>query len=120
MKPHIKAHLPKSLLISFVTVSMQACSPQASIEDKKRQEAEDAKQYTQVIFECERNDPVTVRFYQDSERAVMTRNNEDIELTQQPTASGFSYSNGPNSIRGKGDDLTVHIGRMAAIHCRAM
>ena len=82
--------------------------------------AEDAKQYTQVIFECERNDPVTVRFYQDSERAVMTRNNEDIELTQQPTASGFSYSNGPNSIRGKGDDLTVHIGRMAAIHCRAM
>ncbi|QHJ13896.1 hypothetical protein FX988_04177 [Paraglaciecola mesophila] len=104
----------------FTLFSLQACSPPTIEQDSSPEQADKGQRYTQVIFECERNEPVTVRFYKDSERAVMTRNNQDIELVQQPTASGFSYSNGPNSIRGKGDDLTVNIGRMAAINCRAM
>ena len=42
-----------------------------------------------------------------------------IELQQQPSGSGFIYSNGPNTIRGKGNDLTVEIGRMVPIQCKA-
>ena len=108
------------LVISFIAVGLMACSPQNQQDVKQQKSAEEAEQSTQVIFECERNEAITVRFFTDSERAVMTRNNEDIELKQERAASGFLYSNGPNSIRGKGDDLTVHIGRMAPINCRAM
>ncbi|ABG41221.1 hypothetical protein Patl_2709 [Paraglaciecola sp. T6c] len=116
----MQAKMKTVLLMPLLILGLQACSPEANLEDKKRVEAEEAEQYTRVIFECDGNAPVTVRFYNDSDRAVMTRNNDEIELTQEPSASGFSYTNGPNSIRGKGDDLTVHIGRMAAINCRAM
>ena len=116
----MKANIKAVLLMPLLIIGLQACSPEANLEDNKRAQVKEAKLYTQVIFECERNDPVIVRFYNDSERAVMTRNNEDIELKQERAASGFLYSNGPNSIRGKGDDLVVHIGRMAAINCRAM
>ena len=108
------------LLMPLLMVGLHACSPEANLENKKRAEAEKTRQYTQVLFECVGNIPVTVRFYKDSERAVMIRNNENIELKQEPTASGFSYTNGPNSIRGKGDDLVLQIGRMAAINCHAM
>jgi hypothetical protein len=47
------------------------------------------------------------------------RNGENIPLSQQPSGSGFMYSNGPNTIRGKGNDLTVEIGRMVPIQCSA-
>ena len=42
-----------------------------------------------------------------------------IDLAQQRSASGFIYSNGPNTIRGKGDALTIEIGRMVPIQCQA-
>jgi membrane-bound inhibitor of C-type lysozyme len=42
-----------------------------------------------------------------------------IELQQMPSASGFVYSNGPNTVRGKGNELTVEIGRMVPIQCVA-
>jgi membrane-bound inhibitor of C-type lysozyme len=116
----MKAKMITVLLMPLLIVGLQACSPKTSEEDQAKMQAKEADQYTQVLFECVGNDPVTVRFYKDSERAVMIRNNENIELEQEPTASGFSYTNGPNSIRGKGDDLVVQIGRMAAINCHAM
>ncbi len=72
-----------------------------------------------VSFSCDNNDSVSVRFFPSHEAAILTRNGGDIELKQKRSASGFVYSNGPNTIRGKGDDLTVEIGRMMPIHCKA-
>lgn len=73
----------------------------------------------EIAFTCEGGQSLRVRFYPTEDRAVMVRNGEEIELPQQVSASGFIYSNGPNTIYGKGDELTVEIGRMAPLQCRA-
>ncbi len=73
----------------------------------------------EVAFACGNGESISVRFLAAEERAVLLRHGTRIELQQQPSGSGFIYSNGPNTIRGKGDQLTVEIGRMAPIECRA-
>ncbi|MEO6169948.1 MAG: MliC family protein [Lysobacter sp.] len=73
----------------------------------------------EVAFGCDNNESMTVRFVTSREVAILMRNGESFELKQQPAASGFLYSNGPNTIRGKGDALTVEIGRMMPIQCKA-
>ncbi len=70
-----------------------------------------------VAFACANGESLSVRFSPAGGTAVLTRNGEDIALQQQPSGSGFIYSNGPNTIRGKGKDLTVEIGRMMPIQC---
>jgi membrane-bound inhibitor of C-type lysozyme len=72
-----------------------------------------------VAFACTHGESVSVRFSPAHGTAVLTRHGERMELQQQPSGSGFIYSNGPNTIRGKGDDLTLEIGRMAPIECKA-
>lgn len=73
-----------------------------------------------VRYRCEPQQNVTVTYFVDQERAQLERAGSTVELKQQPSGSGFIYSNGPNTIRGKGDDLTLEIGRMAAIQCKAI
>jgi membrane-bound inhibitor of C-type lysozyme len=60
-----------------------------------------------------------MRFFPEQGVGVLVRGGQTIELQQQPAASGFIYSNGPNTVRGKGDELRLEIGRMAAITCRS-
>lgn len=76
-------------------------------------------QYREVSFFCTNQESLAVRFFTDQSVAVLVRHGQNIELHQQPSGSGFIYSNGPNTIRGKGDDLTVEIGRMVPIQCTA-
>jgi len=71
----------------------------------------------EVEFSCINSADVTVRFFPDQELAVLLRNGEEIELPQQRSGSGFIYSNGPNTIRGKGNELSVEIGRMVPLQC---
>lgn len=72
-----------------------------------------------VAFLCANGESVSVRFSPATDTAILTRNGENIALQQQPSGSGFMYSNGPNTIRGKGDSLTIEIGRMVPIQCKA-
>jgi len=72
-----------------------------------------------VAFACTSGDSVMVRFSDDQRVAVLVRNGEEMTLQQQPSASGFVYGSGPNTIRGKGDDLTVETGRAAPLECKA-
>lgn len=72
-----------------------------------------------VAFACANGESISVRFSTANSAAVMTRNGKSVTLQQQPSGSGFIYSNGPNTIRGKGGDLTIEIGRMAPIQCKA-
>ncbi|MEJ5209250.1 MAG: MliC family protein [Lysobacteraceae bacterium] len=72
-----------------------------------------------VDFSCANGESVSVRFFLGQERAVLSRRGQGIELAQQRSGSGFIYSNGPNTIRGKGDALTIEIGRMVPIECNA-
>ncbi|MDO6712823.1 MliC family protein [Aliiglaciecola sp. 2_MG-2023] len=70
-----------------------------------------------VAFSCVNGENLRVRFYTEQEVAVLLRNSDEIKLFQQKSGSGFIYSNGPKTIRGKGDNLTVEIGRMMPIEC---
>lgn len=72
-----------------------------------------------VVFACNDGELLSVRFFLAQGRAVLVRQGQSIELPQQPSGSGFIYSNGPNTIRGKGADLTVEIGRMVPLQCKA-
>lgn len=72
-----------------------------------------------VEFACMNGESISILFSPSKGTAVMTRNGQGIELQQQPSGSGFAYSNGPNTIRGKGNELTVNIGRMVPIQCKA-
>lgn len=60
-----------------------------------------------------------VHFYPQQSRAVLIRDNQAIELRHEPAASGFLYSNVKVSIRGKGDRMSLEIGRMMPIACHA-
>ncbi|MFT3896918.1 MAG: MliC family protein [Thermomonas sp.] len=80
---------------------------------------EEASNVRDVAFSCANGEQLSVLFHTDTGVATLQRNGESIELQQQPSGSGFIYSNGPNTIRGKGNDLTVEIGRMVPIQCTA-
>lgn len=73
-----------------------------------------------VQFNCDNNDTVEMRFFPLQGVGVLVRNGSTMELQQQPMASGFPYTNGPTTVRGKGDELIVEIGRMAPIRCEAI
>ena len=83
----------------------------------QRQPAE--AEMNRVRFHCDNGEHVEMRFFPAHEMAVLLRNGRSIELRQQPSASGFIYSNGPNTVRGKGREIIVEIGRMAPIRCEA-
>ena len=61
-----------------------------------------------------------MRFFPRQGVAVLVRHGMPIELQQQPSGSGFVYSNGPNTVRGKGDEITIEIGRMVPLACKAV
>ena len=69
-------------------------------------------------FACDDGQRIQVRFSQARKLATLVRNGESIELPQQPSGSGFIYGNGRTTLRGKGDELTLEIGKMAPIRCR--
>lgn len=104
-----------------VAATLAACVACACTSGPARDDAPPpaAGGVNEVAFTCEGGEALVVRFHPGEERAVLVRNGDEIELRQQVSASGFIYSNGPNTIRGKGDDLTVEIGRMVPLQCKA-
>ena len=71
----------------------------------------------EVAYDCDNGQSVSVRFFPARGVAALVRNGETIELQQRPTGSGFMYTTGQNTIRGKGNELTLQIGRMVPIQC---
>ncbi|THT97606.1 DUF333 domain-containing protein [Lampropedia puyangensis] len=72
-----------------------------------------------VEYQCEPDQHIRVSYFIDLNKAELERNGTVMALQEKPSGSGFIYSNGPNTIRGKGDALTLEIGRMAPIECKA-
>ena len=72
-----------------------------------------------VHFVCTNGEAIEMRFFPAPRSgAVLIRKDTPIELPRQPAASGFLYSDGPNTVRGKGDEITVEIGRMVPFDCK--
>ncbi len=72
-----------------------------------------------VDYLCANGEGVQMRFFPLQGVGVLVRGGRTMELQQRPAGSGFLYSNGPNSVRGKGDELTIEVGRMVPLRCRA-
>lgn len=73
----------------------------------------------EVAFTCSNGPDLSVRFFPAQGVAVLVRGGQTTELQQEPSGSGFVYASRTTTIRGKGDDLTVEIGRMAPLQCKA-
>lgn len=69
-------------------------------------------------FVCDDGETVEMRYFPLQGVAVVVRHGNTIELQQQPSGSGFIYSNGPNTVRGKGDEIMIEIGRRVPIKCK--
>lgn len=73
----------------------------------------------EVRYRCSNGESVALRFFPAQGVAVLVRGGQTMELQQRPAGSGFVYSNGPNTVRGRGGELMLEIGRMLPIHCQA-
>ena len=76
--------------------------------------------FKEVSFTCNNGTPIKAHFFKNQKIAILIRDGEPTELQQEPSGSGFHYSNGTTSIRGKGNDLMIFNGRMAPIKCTAL
>jgi len=70
-------------------------------------------------YACGNGEKVEMQFYPDQDRSVMRRSGWTVELPKQPADSGYAYSNGPTTVLGKGNELTIQIGHLAPIWCRS-
>jgi membrane-bound inhibitor of C-type lysozyme len=100
--------------MSIVLITLIAAAAAAGCAGRSR---ETVPAELPVHFTCTNGDALDVTFVPARRVAVLIRNDKPVDLAQQPAASGFVYSNGPNTIRGKGDELIVEIGRMVPLQC---
>ena len=103
MKP-----LQLPVLFAFLVVGCSAPVQQGEPTGERR-----------VQFTCSNGEEVEMRFFPLQGVGVLVRNGKPMELQQQPAASGFIYSDGSTTVRGKGNELTIEVGRMVPIQCRA-
>ncbi len=74
---------------------------------------------SRTSFACDNDETIEVRFFPDQGVAVLVRGGQNTELQQEPSGSGFKYSNGQTTIQGKGDELMLNVGMMATAKCKA-
>ena len=101
----------RTSIVALMASVLTACSP------SPRKDNEIIERH--VRFICANKEEVEMRFFPRQGVAVLVRHGRPIELQQQPSASGFVYSSGPNTVRGKGDELIVEIGRTVPLKCKA-
>lgn len=109
-------------IFTYILMACSACVVSAMPVDSDKTSTSEAKENVSVLeveYACERGSSIRVQ-YNNTDTAVLFRGDTAIELKQMPSGSGFIYSNGPNTIRGKGDELRLEIGRMRAIPCKAI
>jgi membrane-bound inhibitor of C-type lysozyme len=70
-------------------------------------------------FACGNGEKVEMQFYPDQGRGVLRRSGWTVDLPKRAAETGYAYSNGPTTVLGKGNELTIHIGHLAPIWCRS-
>ena len=70
----------------------------------------------ETAFTCDDGSALSVVYAGDT--ATVTARQGTFVLPQQPSGSGFLYSNGRYSLRGQGDEARWEVGRMAPILCK--
>lgn len=78
---------------------------------------------TNVKYTCTRNTKLSVNFTSKNDEIEQTvaiingYGEQSITLPNKTVASGFLYSNGKYTLRGKGDKASWTVGRMASFQC---
>lgn len=99
------------ILLSLLGITT-ACAP---LHNKT-----EAEYYT-VQYLCQQGDSFAVQYYHHGAEAVLIQSEQQTVLNREPTASGFAYGNGGTvTLRGKGDEVQLIIGRKAAVTCRSV
>ncbi|PJI98715.1 membrane-bound lysozyme inhibitor of c-type lysozyme MliC [Acidovorax sp. 69] len=70
-------------------------------------------------FACGNGEKVEMQFYPEQGHSVLRRSGWTVDLPKQATESGYAFSNGPTTVLGKGNELTIQIGHLAPIWCRS-
>ena len=95
-------------LASLTLVSCTAAQSPESADERR------------VGFSCDNGETVEMRFFPRQGVGVLVRNGQPpLELQQQPSGSGFIYGDGRTRVRGKGNELTIKSGSLAAVDCMA-
>jgi membrane-bound inhibitor of C-type lysozyme len=72
-----------------------------------------------VQFACGNGEKVEMQFFPEQGRSVLRRSGWTVELPKQAVDTGYAFSNGPTTVLGKGNELTIQIGHLAPIWCRS-
>ncbi len=119
------------LTFSVAALILSACSIQQQPVIQEATTTQTAPQKTKlrikghtevsiVMYQCEQDiGQIEVRFFPHHGVAVLVLEEVTHEMQEQRAASGFWYSNGKYTIRGKGTDAWLEIGRRAPIDCQA-
>lgn len=78
-----------------------------------------APEERRVTYGCDRGPDLTVVYAEGQASIIGSDGTAAIVLPQKPAASGVWYETATHSIRGKGDEVTYTVGRMAPMTCKA-
>jgi membrane-bound inhibitor of C-type lysozyme len=111
--------------LRFLPLEWRISNPKAGPQDADqvifdiRGNSPSAGNVRRAKFTCDNGEELQVVFFKTLQIADLIRNKKGMELRLQPSGSGFQYSNGMQTIRGKGDDLTIEVADRAPLQCKA-
>ena len=115
---NFKHGLHFSVILSALTLA--ACANHTPTPDAVAEIAVPKVEHTIIHYQCQPdNRDIEMRYFPVHGVAVLVLDGTTHELQQQVSGSGFWYSNGKYTVRGKGDSLWLEIGRMMPIDCQA-
>ena len=108
------------LSVSIAALLLSACTnePQSEVTQTQSTHTTDVNV---IAYQCEQDlGQIEVRFFPTEDKAELVLEDATHELLAERAASGFWYTNGLYTLRGKGMDLWLEIGRRAPIECQAV
>lgn len=116
----------KRLLVIIASTFLLSCAEiHSDITTNKTAINAQQMNIKKVKYTCSRNTKLSVNFTStsnDSDKKIAIINGfgkQAIILPNKAVASGFLYSNGKYVLRGKGEQVTWTVGRMAPFQCSA-
>ncbi|PHR85378.1 MAG: hypothetical protein COA59_03235 [Colwellia sp.] len=122
--PSFKIFMHKQLLVITVSIFLLSCAEtHTNITTNKAAINTDNTKTRSVKYTCNRATKLSINFTSKNKEnhkhiAIINGYGEQaIILPSKKTTSGFLYSNGKYTLRGKGEQATWTVGRMADFQC---
>lgn len=105
--------MSKTIILALATVLVAGCATDTPPATAPKTESH------QVTYACDRGPDLTVVYAEGTASIIGSDGSAAVVLPQKPAASGTWYETPTHSIRGKGDEVTYTVGRMAPMTCKA-